>query len=67
MKLSRPGKLYFIIGFIVSSIFFITAGVFFADSSSANADSPQVLNVQDNPQGYRIVSPKIPEDLEFCR
>ncbi|HSR18994.1 MAG TPA: lytic transglycosylase domain-containing protein [Ignavibacteriaceae bacterium] len=54
---------YYIFGVLsVLAILFLLGSIFFTIDKNSKADMPQ----QDFPQGYKIISPKIPETLVFA-
>lgn len=58
--LSKKNKIYyFSFGFLTAAVIIYTAGAF---SFKLNSND----NRNDFPQGYRIISPQIPDDLSFC-
>jgi membrane-bound lytic murein transglycosylase D len=54
---------YYIFGVLsVAAFLFLLGSLFFTIDKNSKADTPQ----QDFPQGYKIISPKVPETLEFA-
>ncbi len=54
---------YYIFGVLsVLAFLFLLGSFFFTIDKTSKADTPQ----QDFPQGYKIISPKVPETLEFA-
>jgi len=63
MKNNKSNFYYFFLGIVVAiSLIFFSITLFFADNTTNANSNPE----EDFPQGYKIISPKIPNYLEFA-
>jgi len=63
MKNNKSNFYYFFLGIVVTiSLIFFSITLFFADNTTNANSNPE----EDFPQGYKIISPKIPNYLEFA-
>jgi len=63
MKNNKSNFYYFFLGIVVTiSLIFFSITLFFADNTTNANSNPE----EDFPQGYKIISPEIPNYLEFA-